>query len=59
MVPNVLAVVMLVAFLAAYEIQVRLVEKPHLRRVHGDAYRRYAERTGRFLPWIGRQRSQR
>jgi hypothetical protein len=22
--------------------------------VHGDAYRRYAQRTGRFLPGIGR-----
>lgn len=26
-------------------------EERHLGRVHGDAYRRYAARTGRFLPW--------
>jgi protein-S-isoprenylcysteine O-methyltransferase Ste14 len=55
-VPNVLAVAMLIAFLTALEIQVRLVEEPYLRRLHGDAYRRYAARTGRFLPWIGRER---
>jgi protein-S-isoprenylcysteine O-methyltransferase Ste14 len=57
MVPNVLSAAMLVAFLAAQQIQVRLVEEPYLLRVHGDAYREYASRTGRFLPWIGRLRS--
>ena len=54
MVPNVLAVMMLVLSLVSMQIQVRLVEEPYLERVHGDAYRRYAARTGRFLPWIGR-----
>lgn len=54
LVPNVLALAMLVAFLASLQIQVRLVEEPYLRRVHGDAYQRYAARTGRFLPGIGR-----
>jgi protein-S-isoprenylcysteine O-methyltransferase Ste14 len=53
-VPNLLAAVMLVAFLTALEIQVRLVEEPYLYRVHGTAYEQYATRTGRFLPWIGR-----
>ena len=53
-VPNLLAAVMLVAFLTALEIQVRLVEEPYLYRVHGTAYEQYARRTGRFLPWIGR-----
>ena len=38
-VPNVLSAAMLVAFVVALEIQVRLVEEPYLRRVHGDAYR--------------------
>ena len=56
MVPNVLAVAMLVGFAAAWEIQVRLVEEPYLQRVHGDAYRSYAARTGRFVPGIGRLR---
>jgi protein-S-isoprenylcysteine O-methyltransferase Ste14 len=54
MVPNVFAVLMLMAFIAAIQIQVRLVEEPYLFRVHGDDYRRYAAQTGRFLPGIGR-----
>jgi protein-S-isoprenylcysteine O-methyltransferase Ste14 len=53
-VPNLVAAAMLVAFLAALELQVRLVEEPYLHRVHGPAWERYAARTGRFLPWIGR-----
>ena len=52
--PNLLAVVSLVALLVALEIQVRAVEEPYLLRTHGDAYRRYAASTGRFLPGIGR-----
>jgi protein-S-isoprenylcysteine O-methyltransferase Ste14 len=56
LVPNLLAVGMLVAVLAAHQVQVRLVEEPYLHRVHGEAYTRYAARTGRFLPWIGRLR---
>jgi protein-S-isoprenylcysteine O-methyltransferase Ste14 len=55
-VPNVVSLLMLVAFLAGLEIQVRLVEEPYLLRVHGDAYRDYAARTGRFVPGIGRLR---
>ena len=53
-VPNVLAVLMLVAFVVGLQIQVRLVEEPYLLRVHGDAYRRYGQATGRFVPWLGR-----
>jgi protein-S-isoprenylcysteine O-methyltransferase Ste14 len=56
-VPNPLAAAMLVAFVAALEIQVRLVEEPYLHRVHGTDYAQYAARTGRFLPWIGRHRA--
>lgn len=52
--PNVLAVTSLVALLLALEVQVRAVEEPYLLRTHGDAYRRYAAATGRFLPGIGR-----
>jgi protein-S-isoprenylcysteine O-methyltransferase Ste14 len=54
LVPNLLAVAMLVAFVTALQVQVRLVEEPYLHRVHGTAWERYAARTGRFLPWIGR-----
>ena len=56
MVPNVLAALMLVTFITAWEIQVRLVEEPYLKRVHGADYREYASRTGRFLPMVGRLR---
>jgi protein-S-isoprenylcysteine O-methyltransferase Ste14 len=57
MVPNLLAAVMLVVLLATLELQVRLVEEPYLRRVHGATYVQYAAQTGRFLPWIGRHRA--
>ena len=53
-VPNVVAVLMLAAIIVSMQIQVRLVEEPYLTRVHGDAYRRYAAETGRFLPGLGR-----
>ena len=55
-VPNVVSLLMLVAFLAGLEIQVRLVEEPYLLRVHGEAYRAYAAQTGRFVPGLGRLR---
>jgi protein-S-isoprenylcysteine O-methyltransferase Ste14 len=38
----------------ALELQVRGVEEPHLVRTHGDVYRNYAARTGRFVPYVGR-----
>lgn len=40
----------------AAEVLVRRVEEPKLIDSHGDAYREYAGRTGRFLPGIGRRR---
>jgi protein-S-isoprenylcysteine O-methyltransferase Ste14 len=52
--PNWPAAVAVVALVAALELQVRLVEEPHLLRVHAETYRRYAAETGRFLPGIGR-----
>jgi protein-S-isoprenylcysteine O-methyltransferase Ste14 len=52
--PNVLSLSSLAALLVALELQVRAVEEPYLLRRHGEAYRRYAERTGRFVPGIGR-----
>lgn len=56
LVPNLLALAMLACFFVGIQIQVRLVEEPHLIATHGDAYRSYASRTGRFLPMIGRMR---
>jgi protein-S-isoprenylcysteine O-methyltransferase Ste14 len=38
----------------ALELQIRLIEEPHLRRIHGRRYAAYAGRVGRFLPGIGR-----
>lgn len=40
----------------AAEVLVRRVEEPQMIVCHGDAYREYAGRTGRFLPGIGRRR---
>ena len=34
-------------------MQARFEEK-HLEAMHGDAYRAYAARTGRFVPGIGK-----
>jgi protein-S-isoprenylcysteine O-methyltransferase Ste14 len=53
-VPNIVSLVAVVALVLALEIQVRLVEEPHLMRQHGEDYRRYAASAGRFLPGIGR-----
>ena len=42
---------------AALELQVRLVEEPWLRSVHGARYLSWAARTGRFLPGVGCMRA--
>lgn len=52
--PSWLAVTALAVLLVALEIHVRAVEEPYLLRTHGEAYRRYAAATGRFVPKIGR-----
>jgi len=39
---------------AGSSVHVRLVEEPYLVKTHGDDYRRYASRVGRFLPGLGR-----
>jgi protein-S-isoprenylcysteine O-methyltransferase Ste14 len=56
MVPSVVALAGLIALAIALELQVRVVEEPHLRRVHGDSYAAYAARVGRFAPGLGRLR---
>jgi protein-S-isoprenylcysteine O-methyltransferase Ste14 len=38
------------------ELQTRLVEEPYLDAAHGDSYREYASRTGRFVPGVGKPR---
>ncbi|MFI7676342.1 methyltransferase family protein [Actinophytocola sp. NPDC049390] len=59
MVPNPVAIAGLAITLIGIEIQVRLVEEPYLRSVHGGAYTDFASRVGRFLPGIGRLRADR
>lgn len=56
LVPNVVALVGVAVLLLALQIQVRRVEEPYLVRNHGGDYLRYASRTGRFLPGVGRLR---
>ncbi|MFT3709738.1 MAG: isoprenylcysteine carboxylmethyltransferase family protein [Archangium sp.] len=51
--PNWVLFLALVSLVAGVELQVRFVEEPHLRRVHGVAWLSWARRTGRFVPKIG------
>ncbi|HEX5763546.1 MAG TPA: isoprenylcysteine carboxylmethyltransferase family protein [Solirubrobacterales bacterium] len=53
MVPSAVALLGLLAFVVALELQVRLVEEPYLLRSHGEAYAEYAARVGRFVPGLG------
>lgn len=53
LVPNASSVAAFVVLVAALEIQVRLVEEPHLRAIHGPAYDTYRATVGRFLPRVG------
>ncbi|MCU1497784.1 MAG: hypothetical protein JWM47_1737 [Acidimicrobiales bacterium] len=51
---NAVGVAGLAALVAALEVQVRSVEEPYLKAVHGAAYVDYGMRAGRFLPTLGR-----
>lgn len=53
MVPNVISALGVAMLIAAIELQVRGVEEPHLRDIHGAAYDADAARVGRLLPGIG------
>ena len=57
MVGNVISLTGLAALYAALEVQVRFVEEPYLRTVHGPDYERYTATAGRFLPGLGRSRA--
>ncbi|WP_107767176.1 methyltransferase family protein [Nocardioides terrigena] len=54
MVPNVITLLGAVLLLVALELQVRVVEEPYLRSMHGASYADYAAGVGRFLPGVGR-----
>lgn len=53
--PNVVAIAGLATLALAVQLQVRVVEEPYLRRVHGEDYARYTAAAGRFLPRVGRE----
>ncbi|RAV06686.1 isoprenylcysteine carboxylmethyltransferase family protein [Mycolicibacterium sp. GF69] len=59
MVPNLVALLGWVLALAGIETQVRRIEEPHLHRLHGEPYTRYAAKVGRLLPGVGRLRTDR
>lgn len=52
--PNPLALVGFALLVITIELQVRVVEEPYLRTMHGDAYRDYLGSVGRFVPGVGR-----
>jgi protein-S-isoprenylcysteine O-methyltransferase Ste14 len=54
LVPTSLSLASIPVGIVAFEVQVRLVEEPHLLRAHGEPYRAWASRVGRFLPGLGR-----
>ncbi|WP_040339871.1 methyltransferase family protein [Candidatus Blastococcus massiliensis] len=54
MVPTWVSAAALIALVVAVQLQVRAVEEPYLRSVHGPTYDTYAARAGRFVPGIGR-----
>lgn len=56
LVPSWPALAGLAGLALALELQVRVVEEPYLLRVHGESYRAYAARVGRFVPGVGRLR---
>lgn len=55
--PSVAAIAALALLVVAIELQVRVVEEPYLHRMHGEAYAAYCREVGRFVPWLGRERS--
>lgn len=52
-VPSAVAIAGLLALAIGLELQVRLVEEPHLLRAHGDEYAGYVAEVGRFVPGVG------
>ena len=56
MVPNVVSLAAAAVLVASVQVQVRAVEEPYLRRIHGAAYEVYAARVGRFVPGVGTAR---
>jgi protein-S-isoprenylcysteine O-methyltransferase Ste14 len=56
LVPTWLSLASIPLGIAGILIQVHLVEEPYLLRAHGESFRDYAKRVGRFVPGIGQLR---
>lgn len=54
LVPDAVTILALVMFVVAVELQVRVVEEPYLRALHGSEYETWATSCGRFVPGVGR-----
>lgn len=57
MTPNPIALAAVITLIIGVQLQVRVVEEPHLVRVHSVAYRDYAAKVGRFVPVLGTLRT--
>ena len=57
MAPSPATIAAVAVLVAAVQLQVRVVEEPHLARLHADRYAAYTTRVGRFLPYLRRARS--
>lgn len=55
MVPNAISMLGFALLLIALQLQVRVVEEPYLRALHGNTYAAYEESVGRFVPLLGRR----
>ena len=53
--PHIYMLIYLATAWMGIELQVRYVEEPHLRNLHGVAYEKYADQTGRYLPSLTRK----
>lgn len=54
LIPNPASIAAVAVLFIAEEFQVRRVEEPYLKTVHGDTYMGYGARVGRFVPCFGR-----
>ena len=53
--PHVYMLIFLATAWLSIELQVRFVEEPHLRNLHGADYEKYIHRTGRYFPRFPRK----
>ena len=58
LVPHILMVTCALLSFVGFDLQVRKVEERHLHNVHGERYRRYCRRVGRYLPRLRRRSHQ-